>query len=95
MQSELKHKPFCFAGQAAPCTGYFPNDVLPCICGLEGDVITALTNVIFAFYAPQAAAETAEKDSGRTSSRRPAARSPRTPARKMKSRPLRRPGRNK
>lgn len=77
MEGEFEHKPFCLAGQAAPCSGYFPNDVLPCICGLEGDVVTALTNVTLAFNAFQAGAGTPGKNSGRTSSRRPDARRPR------------------
>ena len=36
------HKPFCFAGEPAPCPGYFENDVLPCICGGTQDVLKAL-----------------------------------------------------
>jgi len=32
MNSEVKHKWFCFAGEPAPCEGYFPGDVLPCVC---------------------------------------------------------------
>jgi hypothetical protein len=39
------HEHYCFAGQPAPCKGYFPNDVLPCVCGAEGDVVTALSQV--------------------------------------------------
>jgi hypothetical protein len=42
---EGQHEPFCFAGQPAPCKGYFPDDVLPCVCGAEGDVVTALSQV--------------------------------------------------
>jgi hypothetical protein len=45
MKSESKHEHFCFAGQPAPCEGYFLNDVLPCVCGAEGDVVTALSGV--------------------------------------------------
>jgi hypothetical protein len=45
MKSESKHEHFCFAGQPTPCKGYFPNDVLPCVCGVEGDVVTALSQV--------------------------------------------------
>jgi hypothetical protein len=45
MKGESKHEHFCFAGQPAPCKGYFPNDVLPCVCGAEGDVIQALNLV--------------------------------------------------
>jgi len=39
------HQKYCFAGQPAPCPGYFEGDVLPCICGATGDVITALSQV--------------------------------------------------
>ncbi len=42
MKRHAKHKAFCFAGQPAPVKGYFPNDVLPCICGIEGSVTGAL-----------------------------------------------------
>ncbi len=45
MGSGTKHKDFCFAGQPAPCAGYFPGDVLPCVCGAEGDVVDALSQV--------------------------------------------------
>jgi hypothetical protein len=45
MTGESKHEHFCFAGQPAPCKGYFPNDVLPCVCGVEGDAVTALSRV--------------------------------------------------
>lgn len=45
MKGESKHAHFCFAGQPAPCKGYFPNDVLPCVCGVEGDVVSALSQV--------------------------------------------------
>ena len=39
------HKPYCFAGQPAPCPGYFAGDVLPCVCGAAGDVLSALSQV--------------------------------------------------
>jgi hypothetical protein len=39
------HKPFCFAGQPAPCSGYFENDVLPCVCGATQDVLSVLQQV--------------------------------------------------
>lgn len=39
------HKPFCFAGQPAPCPGYFDKDVLPCVCGASGTTISALSQV--------------------------------------------------
>lgn len=45
MKGEGEHKPFCFAGQRAPCAGYFPNNVLPCICGAQGDAVSALSQV--------------------------------------------------
>jgi len=45
MNREIKHEYFCFAGQPAPCKGYFPNDVLPCVCGAEGDAVAALSQV--------------------------------------------------
>jgi hypothetical protein len=48
MEGKSKHEHFCFAGRPAPCKGYFPNDVLPCVCGAEGDVITALSQVAIA-----------------------------------------------
>jgi hypothetical protein len=45
MKSGSKHEHFCFAGQPAPCEGYFLNDLLPCVCGAEGDVVTALSRL--------------------------------------------------
>jgi hypothetical protein len=45
MDDESKHDHFCFAGQPAPCKGYFLNDVLPCVCGAEGDAVEALGQV--------------------------------------------------
>jgi len=51
MQSEHVHKPFCFAGQYADCEGYFPDDIVPCVCGSEGAAITALANVTEPFAA--------------------------------------------
>ena len=41
--TEVKHQPFCFAGQPAPCKGYFPDDVLPCVCG--ENAMTELSNL--------------------------------------------------
>ena len=41
----IVHKPFCFAGQPAPCPGYFENDVLPCVCGATQNVLDALKQV--------------------------------------------------
>jgi hypothetical protein len=45
MTDDGKHEQFCFAGQPALCKGYFRNDVLPCVCGIEGDAVTALSLV--------------------------------------------------
>lgn len=45
MNRQTQHEPFCFAGRPASCQGYFPNDILPCVCGAEGDVIAALSQV--------------------------------------------------
>ena len=39
------HKPYCFAGQPAPCKGYFSNDVLPCVCGSNAMLLEALSKV--------------------------------------------------
>jgi hypothetical protein len=39
------HKSFCFAGQPAPCSGYFANDMLPCVCGATGNLLTVLGKV--------------------------------------------------
>lgn len=43
MEDGSKHEHFCFAGRPALCKGYFPNDVLPCICGVTGNVLAALS----------------------------------------------------
>src|SRR5580693_10651006 len=40
------HLEYCFAGQPAPCVGYFAGDLLPCVCGAEGTVLEALHQVI-------------------------------------------------
>ncbi len=45
MKTESRHEHFCFAGQPAPCEGYFFSDLLPCVCGVEGDVVSALSRV--------------------------------------------------
>src|SRR5665811_1231243 len=45
MDSAVKHKSFCSAGRAAPCEGYFPDDILPCVCGAEGNVVAALSEL--------------------------------------------------
>ena len=39
------HQFYCFAGQPAPCTGYFAKDALPCVCGLDGSLLSALSEV--------------------------------------------------
>jgi hypothetical protein len=43
MRKPTIHQQYCFAGQPAPCAGYFTNDVLPCICGVNGNVLSALS----------------------------------------------------
>ena len=45
MNTRRRHGTFCFAGQASLCRGYFPKDMLPCVCGGEREVIAALTDV--------------------------------------------------
>jgi hypothetical protein len=45
MDTRNVHKPYCFAGQPASCPGYFENDLLPCVCGAEGDILVALSEV--------------------------------------------------
>ena len=45
MEGKSKHEHFCFAGQPASCQGYFPNDVLLCVCGAEGNAARALSQV--------------------------------------------------
>ncbi len=40
---EVPHKSYCFAGQPAPCKGLFPDDALPCVCGVIEDVVFALS----------------------------------------------------
>jgi hypothetical protein len=47
MQKSQKHKPYCFAGEPAPCPGYFENDVLPCTCGATQPILDALSAVAF------------------------------------------------
>jgi hypothetical protein len=42
MRKSNAHEQYCFAGQPAPCAGYFKNDALPCICGANGNVLLAL-----------------------------------------------------
>lgn len=45
MAKKQTHKPYCFAGQPAPCAGYFQNDVLPCVCGATGTLLEALNKL--------------------------------------------------
>jgi hypothetical protein len=39
------HNAYCFAGQSAPCPGYFLNDTLPCICINRESLLLALSQV--------------------------------------------------
>jgi len=39
------HNVCCFAGQPAPCLGYFSNDILPCVCGSKESLLLALSQV--------------------------------------------------
>jgi len=39
------HRAYCFAGQPAGCPGYFADDVLPCVCGVDGTVLEALSRI--------------------------------------------------
>lgn len=60
MNGNSRHKPFCFAGQPAPCRGYFPNDVLPCVCSKD-KVLAALALVALAPAACDGAAMAAPR----------------------------------
>ena len=42
------HNEYCFADQSAP-TGYFTNDLLPCICSCKESLLNALTQVAIPF----------------------------------------------
>jgi len=46
MRKLAVHQPFCFADQPADCTGYFRNDALPCVCGTEENLLSALSQTI-------------------------------------------------
>jgi hypothetical protein len=46
MRKPAIHEQYCFAGQTAPCTGYFKNDALPCVCGADGDPLSAISQVV-------------------------------------------------
>jgi hypothetical protein len=39
------HNAFCFAGEAAPCPGYFTNDILPCVCSSKEKLLFELSQV--------------------------------------------------
>jgi hypothetical protein len=39
------HSSYCFAGQPAPCLGYFGNDNLPCVCNGKENLLVALSQV--------------------------------------------------
>jgi hypothetical protein len=45
MSKPTKHESFCFAGQPALCSGYFADDLLPCACGVDGTVLSALNQI--------------------------------------------------
>jgi hypothetical protein len=67
MKGESKHEHFCFAGQPALCKGYLPNDVLPCVCGAEGDAVTALSQVaVPAWFSGRGNLIEAARDKSRT-----------------------------
>ena len=74
MEDKSKHKHFCFAGQPASCQGYFHNDVLPCVCGAEGNAVTALSQV--AIPAPPGGRPAPADLAPSQSVRKPASRSP-------------------
>lgn len=39
------HNAYCFAEQSAPCSGYFANDLLPCVCSSKESLLFALSQV--------------------------------------------------
>ena len=43
------HNAYCFAGQSAPCPGYFANDALPCVCSSKENLLLALSQVAIPF----------------------------------------------
>jgi hypothetical protein len=43
------HSVYCFAGQSAPCPGYFSNDILPCVCSSGESLFLALSQVAIPF----------------------------------------------
>jgi hypothetical protein len=40
------HQWYCFATQPAPCPGYFPDDVLPCVCGDPGSLLGVMIQIL-------------------------------------------------
>jgi hypothetical protein len=58
MKKSKMHKSYCSAGEPAPCTGYFENDVLPCTCGATQPILEVLSQVVFP-AAPLAELQTA------------------------------------
>jgi hypothetical protein len=46
------HRPDCFAGQPAACPGYFADDVLPCVCGVDGTALQALGRIAMPVVPP-------------------------------------------
>jgi len=71
MKGEGKHEHFCFAGQPAACKGYFPDDVLPCVCGAEGDAVTALSLVAVSRQGPKGGMNMGKRDIGNHSRHSP------------------------
>jgi len=47
-----EHREYCFAGQPAPCQGYFAGDVLPCVCGVDATILQALSRVAIPVVTP-------------------------------------------
>lgn len=43
------HNNVCFAGQSAPCPGYFINDQVPCVCSTRESLLFALSQVAIPF----------------------------------------------
>jgi hypothetical protein len=46
MLKQRTHKSYCFAGQPAPCKGYFAKDILPCICGDRERLLSELSRAV-------------------------------------------------
>lgn len=43
------HNAYCFAGQFAPCPGYFLSEFLPCVCSSRENLFFALSQVAIPF----------------------------------------------